>query len=76
MSEEDISDIVLGDEVKIIEEHKDYEGRLHKEGEIANIYLGCTYGCLAPGEVPLVYERSLPVVGTDERYIEEVDRDE
>ena len=70
MSEEELSDLVLGEEVKIIKEHKDYEGRLHKEGELANLYLGCTYGCLAPGEVALVYEKTLPVVGTDEKYFE------
>lgn len=76
MADEELSDLVLGDEVKIIKEHKDYEGKMHKEGEVANIYLGPTFGCLAPDEIPLVYDKRLPAVGVNREYIENVQKEE
>ena len=63
-----IDDFLLGDKVVIIAKHKDYNGKVHKVGEVANIYAGVTYGCCGSHEEAIVFNKSLPFNGTDKRY--------
>lgn len=62
----------LGREVVITQEHESYDGITREVGDRAHVYTGCTYGCLGSNEVPLVFGKSLPFQGTDERYFTEV----
>ena len=68
MAEEKLDDILIGAEVEIVVQHKDYEGRIHNAGERANLYGGCTYGCLGSTEEALVFGKQLPFIGTDRKY--------
>ena len=67
---ETLDDKLLGPEVEIKVDHKDYAGVLHKVGERAHIYNGHTYGVLSHDEVPLVFGKRLPFMGTRIKYIE------
>ena len=68
----------LGEEVRIIIRHAEGErykdgGEIHEVGERARIYLGSTYECLGPTEEALIFNNSLPFIGTERRYFERVE---
>lgn len=61
---------LLGEEVVIIEEHKDYSGTIRKVGDKARVYEGNTYGAESENEVPLVFEGEMCSHGTRVDYFE------